>query len=52
MPVISLQGVGMHEVFPERSGSLGVKDVIFPSLRVFFYPFLIVQDFFLNVGFT
>lgn len=52
LPVTSLQGVGIHNVLPEWSGSLGVKYYIFLSLCVFFSPFLIVQDFFLNAGFT
>lgn len=52
VPLISVQGVRLHEAFPEPSGSLGVKYDIFLSLCVFFFPSLTVQDFFLNVGFT
>lgn len=52
LPIVSPQGAGIHNVLPELSGSLGVKYYIFLSLCVFFFPFLMVQDFFLNAGFT
>lgn len=36
LSIISLQGVGIHGVLPELSGSLGVRYYIFLSLCAFF----------------